>query len=235
MDEKHEQEIDLMELIVIMLQRWYVIASAVLVVFGLTFIYAFVVQDDVYTAKSSVLVDVTLDQQADRGDLSLAQELLDIYTDVAESNTILGQLRDELNLPYSNSAIREMLTVSRGRGNSILLNFSFDSGDPEEASLMANKIVELISAYADDSNILYDVEVLDEATTPLSPSGPNRMLYLAIGLVLGGMIGVFGVFIIEFFDKTIKSTSTIEQKLGLRSLGSIPEYDMELEVEDDAK
>jgi len=235
MEEKHEQEIDLMELIVILFQRWYVIASAVLVIASLTFVYAFVVQADVYTARSSVLVDVTLDQQADRGDLTLAQELLDIYTDVAESNTILGQLRETLDLPYSNNTIREMLTVSRGRGNSILLNFSFESGDPEEAALMANEIVSLIRAYADDSNILYDIEILDEATTPLSPSGPNRMLYMAIGVVLGGMIGVFGVFIIEFFDKTIKSTKVIEQRLGLRSLGTIPEYDMGDEVEGDVK
>lgn len=232
MQETNEQELDLMELIIILLQRWYVIAAALLVVISFTAIYAFTFQADVYTARSSVLVDVSADEQADSADILLAQRILDNYTEVAESNRVLSQLRENLDLTYTNTALRNMISVTRGRGDSIVLRFAVESQDPEEAAAIANELVILVQDYADQSSILRSMELLDIAETPVRPSGPNRLLYMAIGVVLGGMIGVFAVFAIEFFDKTIKTTKAIEQRLGLRMLGTIPEYDMDEEVEE---
>ncbi len=224
----NEQELDLLELLQIMLNRWYLIFASVIVVFSLTTIYAVVMLEDTYTTHSSVLVSVTAEGQAvDSGDVLLAQRLLDTYTEVAESNRVLHQLRDDLDLTYSTGTLRNMVSVSRGRDNAIVIRFNVTSTDPNEAALMADGIVSIIQSIADDSSILHDIEVLDTAETPTSPSGPNRLLYMAIGLVLGGMIGVFGVFLIEFLDKSIKTSKDLENKLGLRVLGLIPEYKLE--------
>ncbi|MGS0972945.1 MAG: GNVR domain-containing protein [Candidatus Izemoplasmataceae bacterium] len=38
-----------------------------------------------------------------------------------------------------------------------------------------------------------NIEILDLAKVSTAPSGPYRMLYMAIGIVLGGMIGVSSV------------------------------------------
>lgn len=231
-NEPNEETIDLMELVRMLLSRWYIVAAAVVVIASLTAIYAYGMQDDVYTSQSSVLVDVTLEEQADAGDIALAQRLLDTYTEVAESNSTLSQLRDNLDLDYTNRQIRDMLSVSRGRGDSIILKFAVESRDPAEAALMANEIVDIIKDRAETSSVLYDLEILDTAEAPNNPSGPNRLLFMAIGIILGGMVGVFGVFTIEFLDKTIKTGKDIEKKLNLRVLGTIPEYEMEKEVDE---
>jgi len=76
-----------------------------------------------------------------------------------------------------------------------------------------------------------NIEILDVATTPENPSGPNRLLYVVIGVLLGGIVGVGIVFMIELFDKTLKSPLDIERKLGLRLLAIIPDYTMEEEIE----
>ncbi len=231
-NEPNEETIDLMELVRMLFSRWYIVAAAVVVIASLTAIYAYGMQDDVYTSQSSVLVDVTLEEQADAGDIALAQRLLDTYTEVAESNSTLSQLRDNLDLDYTNRQIRDMLSVSRGRGDSIILKFAVESRDPAEAALMANEIVDIIKDRAETSSVLYDLEILDTAEAPNNPSGPNRLLFMAIGIILGGMVGVFGVFTIEFLDKTIKTGKDIEKKLNLRVLGTIPEYEMEKEVDE---
>ena len=230
-NEPNEETIDLMELVRMLFSRWYIVAAAVVVIASLTAIYAYGMQDDVYTSQSSVLVDVTLEEQADAGDIALAQRLLDTYTEVAESNSTLSQLRDNLDLDYTNRQIRDMLSVSRGRGDSIILKFAVESRDPAEAALMANEIVDIIKDRAETSSVLYDLEILDTAEAPNNPSGPNRLLFMAIGIILGGMVGVFGVFTIEFLDKTIKTGKDIEKKLNLRVLGTIPEYE-EKEVDE---
>lgn len=231
-NENYEQEIDLLELLRLLLNRWYLVLASVLVVFGLTTFYAVVLLDDTYTTESSVLVDVAGEEQADSGDILLAQRLLDTYTEVAESNRVINQLKEDLNLSYSNTTIRDMITISRGRGDSIVLKFSVTSTDAALASAMANGLVNIVQDIASDSSILHHMEILDTAQTPSLPSGPNRLLYMSIGLILGVMIGAFAVFLIEFFDKSIKTSKDIENKLELRVLGVIPEYVIDEVVEE---
>ena len=230
---QQEQEIDLLELIRMLLNRWYIIGAALVLVFSATAIYAYGVLNDTYTSRASIMVNVRDDAQWDSSDLALAQRLIDTYTDVAESNTALTRVREETNLDYSNNRLRDMISITRGRSDSVILYIEVESEDPEHAALIANAMVSTISDMSVENNALYDVEELDTAFVPENPSGPNRMLYLAIGIVLGGMIGVFSVFVIEFLDKTVKTTKDIENKLGLRVLGVIPDYALE-EVEDDA-
>ena len=91
----------------------------------------------------------------------------------------------------------------------------------------ANELVVIVKSLSAEFDGLENVEVLDTATTPLIPSGPNRMLYLAVGILLGGMVGVGAVLALEFLDKNIKTGKDIENKLGIRVLGSIPHYSMD--------
>ena len=49
------------------------------------------------------------------------------------------------------------------------------------------------------------------------------MLNLAIGVVLGGMIGVGLAFLLEFLDNTVKDEKFIVEELGWTSLGRIAE------------
>lgn len=69
---------------------------------------------------------------------------------------------------------------------------------------------------------LGDISVIDEALIPEAPIKPNKKLNLAIGGILGLMLGVMLVFFMEYMDNTIKTTDDIERYLGLPVLGLIP-------------
>ena len=47
----------------------------------------------------------------------------------------------------------------------------------------------------------HDVKFVAEAVPPMRPIGPNRRLNVVLALVLGGMVGVFGAFGVEFFSE----------------------------------
>lgn len=66
-----------------------------------------------------------------------------------------------------------------------------------------------------------DVQVIRPPVLPEYPVSPRRMLNLAIGLVLGMMLSVGGVFTKEFLDNSVKSRRQLE-RLGLPLLGTIP-------------
>jgi len=71
---------------------------------------------------------------------------------------------------------------------------------------------------------LHEIEqkVLSRAQPPTAPSFPNKMLFAALGVILGGVLGAAGVLVAEAMDSTILSVADIEG-LGLQHLASLPE------------
>ena len=67
-----------------------------------------------------------------------------------------------------------------------------------------------------------DIRVIDEARIPKNPIKPNKKLNLAIGGILGLMLGVMLTFFLEYMDNTIKTTEDVEHALNLPILGVIP-------------
>lgn len=69
---------------------------------------------------------------------------------------------------------------------------------------------------------LGDIRVIDMALIPEFPIKPRKRLNLAIGGVLGLMLGIMLVFFLEFLDHSFKSREDVEQYLELPVLGTIP-------------
>ncbi len=69
------------------------------------------------------------------------------------------------------------------------------------------------------------VEIIDRAQLPQSPVKPNTRKNLALGLVLGAMLGIGLTFLLDYLDRTIKDEDDVQEKLGLPVLGTIPKID----------
>ncbi len=55
---------------------------------------------------------------------------------------------------------------------------------------------------------------------------PNKVLYVAIGLILGGILGVGIAFLKEMLNNTFKTKEQLEQTFGIQVLGVIPEFEV---------
>ena len=225
---KNETEIDLINLIKIILRKWLIITVITIAVASVTGAYAYVVLDDTYTAESSMIVQVTNNGDSDYTNLLTGQRLVNTYTEIAESDRVFDELRLNLDIDISNGGLRNMITAN-SVSDTLIINLKVESEDSELTSDIANEVVAIVRDLSTEFEGLDNVEVLDIATVPVNPSGPNRTLYLAVGILLGGMIGVGIVLAFEFLDKNIKTGKDIENILGLRLLGTIPDYDMEEE------
>ena len=67
-----------------------------------------------------------------------------------------------------------------------------------------------------------NIRIIDPAVTPEKPVRPRKMLNLAIGLLVGGALGLLVVFVLEFLDQSVKSSEDLEEKLKLPFLGFVP-------------
>jgi capsular polysaccharide biosynthesis protein len=224
-DFNQEVEIDLLALAKLLLRKWWQIAIAVVLVTAATATYAYGMKDDEYTSKASMIVQVDSEAQSEYNDLVTGQKLIDTYKEVAKSDRVLNQVKTNLELDYSNTQLSNMISVT-STTNTLIINVTVTGFDKVETASIANEVVTVMQNLANELDSLEAIDTLDIAVTPDVPSGPNRVLYLVIGVLLGGVLGTGFVLAIEFLDRDIKTAKDVENKLGIRLLGMIPEYDL---------
>ena len=82
--------------------------------------------------------------------------------------------------------------------------------------MFASEIPELYS--------ISNVSILDKAEEAINPSNisitKQSILFIMVGLILG--LGL--VFVLYYFDRTVKTAEQVETKLGLAVLGTVQDY-----------
>ncbi len=67
------------------------------------------------------------------------------------------------------------------------------------------------------------VEIIDSAEQPLRPVKPNKPLNIALGVIIGLVVGVGLAFFIEYLDTSVKTIDDVERMLQSPVLGVIPQ------------
>lgn len=68
-----------------------------------------------------------------------------------------------------------------------------------------------------------NIRVVDRALVPTNPFRPSLKQNLSMGLGLGLLLGLGGVFLIEYMDRSLKTPEDVERHLRLPSLAVIPD------------
>ena len=67
------------------------------------------------------------------------------------------------------------------------------------------------------------VEIVDKAVPGIRPVRPNKPLNIALGIIIGLVVGVGLAFFIEYLDTSVKTIDDVERSLGTPVLGVIPQ------------
>lgn len=67
------------------------------------------------------------------------------------------------------------------------------------------------------------VEIVDRAVPGIKPVRPNKTLNIALGIIIGLVVGVGLAFFIEYLDTSVKTIDDVERTLGAPVLGVIPQ------------
>ena len=84
----------------------------------------------------------------------------------------------------------------------------------EIAKVFNTEVVKLYS--------IQNIGVIDNAELPTKPYNINHVKTIALASCVGLVLGFGLVFVIFYFDTTIKSSDDVEKKLGLPVIGAIP-------------
>ncbi len=202
-----------------------------LIVFSICLVgclYALFFQKPSYTS-STTLVLTSMSENSNSSitmnEINLNSQLVSTYREIAKSRKVVEQVIDELELNTSYEALASSINVSSVNDTEII-RISVVNVEPEKAKEIADTLAIVFSKEIQEIYNVKNTSILDEANMPTSASNiniPKQIItYFGIGLVVACAF----LFLIFYFDTTIKSVEQVEQKIGLPILGAVPNYNI---------
>lgn len=192
----------------------------------------------IYQAKTRMFVSVRVPMEKGyhySGDVFVSQRVAS-YLKVVDSPTVLEPVIRQLGLDTTPKDLAEEIDVTSPTGT-VLYEVTASDPDPDQAARLANAIaasyaaeIERLEGAAaaqrgsagESSQVLVKVSVLNPAEVPEEPASPRTLLNVALGTLLGFLIGV-GVAVLRYsLDKSLKSVEDLEEAVRAPALGVVP-------------
>lgn len=224
------EEINLKELFAYFKARILLILIIILLVLLCGSIYSLFLKVPVYKSTSSiVLVNDSGEASGNSGstsynqtDAQLNKSLVDTYSEIVKSRRIAEPVIKNLSLNYSVTELLDEVRVTTTT-NTEIIKISVIDKDRGLAADIANEIVKVLGEEIKSIYKLQNVSVIDKAVEADAPDNINYIKEFIIYTLAGIVLACAIIFIVYYFDTTIKSTDEIENGLGLPVFGVVPE------------
>jgi polysaccharide biosynthesis transport protein len=71
-------------------------------------------------------------------------------------------------------------------------------------------------------NAVNSITVVEPATLPTRPIGPNKYAMVVVAAVIGFVLAAAGAYLLDYMDDTLKNPADVQGALGLVTLGAVP-------------
>jgi len=219
------QEIDLLELIGIVLRKWWLILIFIVIAGGIAFYVTSNYVTPTYEAETTLFIGKEADilGEFSLSDFNMDSKLVVDYRELLMTRKVTEEVIRKLGLNVSTNRLISNLSVVT-ISDSRFMSIKFVDSNPEIAAAIANMLSEVLVDAVVDIIGIKNVQIVDAAIIPTLPIGPNIIMNVTIAVVLGGMLALFVIFILHLVDNTIKKEEQLEKKLGVPVLGVIPKH-----------
>lgn len=181
-----------------------------------------------YSSQAQLIV--TLPQgdtaTANPNDVNTNLQMINTYKELVTGDLVIDQVKDRLeseyNLDMNTNEIKGALEVTQQQ-NSLMFSIKATDSSAINAEHIANTTAQIFQETAKDVLEVNKISIISKASASMTPVSPNNKLNLAIGLVLGLMIGIGLAFVLELLDRTVKDDKFVSEDLGFTILGTVPQ------------
>ena len=218
------EEINLKDLWEYFISKIYIAIIVLMVAILTSNIYILFIQTPLY--KSTATLVLTRAESSDsasitQNDINLNQKLVGTYSEIIKSRRVLNKVIKNLKLDTTWDKLQKKIAVSN-KADTELISITVTNPDSKLAPDIANEIADVFS---DDIVTIYNIQnisIIDYAIESERPFNINYTKQTAIAFIAGLVISCAIIFVMFYFDTTIKSSEEIEEKLGVTVLGSVP-------------
>lgn len=203
---------------------WILLAIVVIVIIGN--VYTIITRVPMYQSNTTIVLVGESKKEYSQSDSQLNQNLIGTYSEIIKSRKVLSKVIDNLKLKMSVEELSSHITTSSVEETEII-QITVENEKAKDAKKITDEVADVFSEEIQDIYNLENVAIIDKAEEAKAPFNVNyvkdNIIYLVIGVVLS-----FGVvFVMYYFDTSIKSSEIVEEKLGLTVIGVVPKEEKE--------
>lgn len=157
-------------------------------------------------------------------DVAASLQLMSTYVDLLRSKELYALVKEDTGLDYSEGEIRQMVSVVPRSQESLFIDVTVTSTNPEHAIIIADSIYKLGGEYMASQITYAYIKAVDDSGNKVSQNYPNTPLTILVAAVLGGGIVYAIALIISLMDKTIKGEQDFSDNYDIPILGNIPNF-----------
>ena len=215
-EEKDSYEFDIVQMLLALLKKWWLILLCSLLAAVISFGYTYCFVTPMYTARIMMYVNnssiSTVSQSISSitsGDITAAKTLVDTYCVILETRLTIKDVQEEAKKQIEgfDKSYNELCSmITSGAVNSTEVFYvDVKSSKPDEAAIVANIIANVLPNNIQKVVEGSSVKVVDYAETPSQRSSPNYTKNTLLGFVVGAALSIVGVLLAYRFNSVIQS------------------------------
>lgn len=175
-----------------------------------------------------------------QNNISNSKQLVNTYMEVLKDDAVMNAVGDMLVKQYKDdslkecfninaegkinpASIRECLTISSVTDTSAVKAVA-TTKDAELSAMICNSLTQVAPKYVEEAVGVGSINTIDKAKVYKTPVAPNIMKNTALGMAAAFIIAVMVIFVIDYFDNTIKESDAIGKKYNKAIIGEIQQF-----------
>lgn len=157
-------------------------------------------------------------------EINMYQRLIKTYSELVKTKDLVRKSISNVGQDISvNEVLSKLQAISIA--DTQILQIKYVSDSREEAYDMVYGITEEFMKLSKKLYPKGNVHIIQQPIVPEVPVGPNKKMNVAIGALLGMMIGLGVTFLKEFINNTYSNKEEVERDLEIPCIGIIPKID----------
>ena len=228
------EEIDIKEFFKYVLKHIILVILIPVVLVALVVFYDNSIKTPMYSTYSTLVLVAsssadTTNATLNNNDVTLNQKLVATYREFIKSNLVLEQVINKLNLNTDVQGLSKHVKVE-AITDTVIIKITVENSDPATAQDITNTIATVFSKEVVDKFEIDNVAIIDTAAYPESVSNNTLTKDIIIALA-AGLVGTVGLlFVIYYFDDTVKYHENLEEEAGIPVIGKIFKSDKKTDL-----
>ena len=221
--------IDLKDYLKRLLDNWIIILLCCIVGATATFVYSKYVATPIYssTVKIGIYNSDWSNKNSNMNDIQASLGLIEtcgvVLRDDVMADAVSQALKEEAGVDVSSQKIKSSLSISQ-IDESQWMKVESRTDDPKLSALICNAVAAKAPVIITENVANIEIKSLGQAHVSEKPVSPNVASNVVIGFLVVLVLACFVVFLVEFFDNTIRDDSKLVEKYGLAILGVVPGF-----------
>ena len=216
------EEIDIKELLTYIKEKIWIVGIALVLSVTTSLIYTGLIKQPIYKSSTTyVLISDSSNEGITTSEVTLNEKLIATYKEIIKSRNILEKVIDNLKLDMTTQELARSISVEQVSTSS-MIKITVSNSDQETAKKIAETIGNEFSKEIESLYKISNLGLVDKALVPVvasNESNTKEMIMINGGaLALSLMI----IFMLFYFDNTVKDQEQVEEKTNLPVLGSVP-------------